>query len=155
MFRGNKRFRSDRVEMPNATAGSTFGDSVGSHFLLGSLDEAIVVATACESFLDSMNKPAATTRPDARAALRLRVRLANLEHALDEITCRPQDELIRQEAKKTISFYELMLKYSIEAWHSHLSREDIRIRGSQGSAVLETLSQLRSQLAASLNQVPA
>ena len=74
MFRGNKlRDRRD-ARAAGGTAGVSFGDAVGSHFLLGSLDEAIVVATQCEELLDSINRPALGTRPDARAALRMRVK---------------------------------------------------------------------------------
>ncbi|NUU08406.1 hypothetical protein [Leifsonia sp. C5G2] len=155
MFRGNKVPRIDRDKKAGGISAATFGDSVGSHFLLGSLDQALTVATECEALLDSINHTPEATRPDARAALRLRVKLADLEHALDDVTCRPEDEPIREEAKNAVSFYELMLKYSVEAWYSHLSRDDIRIRRSEAPSVLENLGRLREELAQSLDEVPA
>ena len=53
-----------------------------------------------------------------------------------------------------MAFYELMLKYSIEAWYSQLSRDEIRIRRSQEASVLQSLTSLREQLSQSL-EVPA
>lgn len=156
MFRGKRVQRIGRDH--NAGSGisaASFGDSVGSHFLLASLDQALTVAKACEELLDSMNDLAEPIRPDARAALRLRVQLADLEHALDDVTCRPEDQPIREKAKNAVSFYELMLKYSVEAWYSHLSRDDIRIRRSEEPSVLEELARLRGELARSLDEVPA
>ncbi|MGN6427602.1 MAG: hypothetical protein ACTHMF_12350 [Leifsonia sp.] len=124
--------------------------------LLQLLDELLDAAAQADALLARWKEASGPRQSDARDGLKIRVRLAELEHQLADVVCFPSDENTRQRSQLIVAFYEHLLKQAVDAQFSHLPNSAFTIRrddtreGGYGELV-----QMRDELRTSIFGVRA
>ncbi|MFP3465438.1 hypothetical protein [Leifsonia sp. SIMBA_070] len=112
-----------------ADTSRALGEVVGQLSLLALLEEAVAAAEQAELLLDRCDGLEATTPADARAALRLRIAFAGLQHWVDDLELGGQEAEVQDETGRLLAFYLHLLTHAFDRRIAAAGRDRLAIRG--------------------------
>ena len=124
------------------------GETVGRVSLLALLEEAVVAAGRAEQVLTRAEDGSPPTAGDARLALHLRIRFAELQRWVDDLELSGRDAEVRDETARLLAFYLHLLTHAFDRRIAEAGRDRlaIRSRGPLTGAPCARLTTLRERV---------
>lgn len=118
--------------VPHGPAGvpGALGETIGRVSLLALLEEAVIASDHAEKLLTTAEDGSPPTAADARLALHLRIRFAELQRWVDDLELSGRDAEVRDEAARLLSFYLHLLTHAFDRRIAEAGRDRLAIRSS-------------------------